>query len=254
MSSTIRSDNLQALLTFPFKDEFWGKKFAFGGLFYFLGILFFPWVALSGYSYEIMRRIIVEGAEPSLPEWDDFGQYLQDGFKIFGVNLIYGSPAAMFALPYLLLVVLIPIMSVSEEYSAAFFTVMPLTLVLLIFASLLGFVFGIFGLAAKAHMVAEGKFSAAFHVRAWWPIFRGNIGGFLLGYLLILALGWVVHLGVQLLMLTVILCVVLPFLLLGLHFYISVISSALFAQAYVDGRAALNKNTPADDDEVLSLA
>lgn len=235
MRSTITTETLQKIFTFPFKDERWASKFTLGSLFYFLGILIVPGLFVSGYSYEIMRRIIVDKAEPSLPEWDDYGKYLQDGFKIFGVTLIFGSPALMFIFPYFVLIFLLPLISMSEETSAAFFAVFPLTFVLIIIGSLVGFVFGIFGLAAKAHMVAKGEFVAAFRVREWGPIFRKNMGGFLLGYLLIIAMGSVIGIAVQFLMLTVVLCLLVPVLMLVVHFYTVIVSSALFAQAYVDG-------------------
>lgn len=236
MSSTISLENLKKAFTFPFKDKEWMKKIGIGSLYYFLGILIIPRLFASGYSYEIMRRIIVDGEEPSLPEWDDLESYLQGGIKVYGVHFFYGTPAIMFLIPYfMLLLFLLPLMSISEEYKAAMMAILPLTLGLIIFASLTGFLFGIFGLVAKAHMIAKGEFFAAFRPHQWFPIFRQNKGGFILGYLIIITAGFLIGLAINLLALTIILCLIVPILLFGLHFYTVVVSSAIFAQAYVDG-------------------
>lgn len=236
MSETITSENLQTIFTFPFKDERWVSKFTVGSLLYMISIFILPGFFVGGYSYEVMRRIIVDKAVPSMPEWDDFGEYLANGVKLFGVGLLYGSPTLMLMFPFFALIFVVPfITSLSEKYLDTLFIAFPLAIGLLVFGGLVGFVFGMLGLAAKGHMVAKGEFAAAFRIREWWPIFRANLGGFLLAYLVLMALSYTLTFAVQILMMTLVLCIIVPFLLVGVSFYLSLVSNALFAKAYADG-------------------
>ena len=238
MSSTVTSENLQTIFTFPFKDQSWKSKFTIGSLLYMIGIFILPGFFVGGYSYEVMRQIIVDDRDPSMPEWDDFGEYFQNGFKLFGVGFLYGSPTLMLMLPYLVLILFFPFFitgAIPDEYIDMLFVAFPVTLGLMIIGSLVGFVFGMFGVVAKGHMVATGEFAAAFRFREWWPILRNNLGGFLLAYLVLMALSWVITFAVQLLMATLILCIVVPFLMAAVCFYLGLVSNALFAKAYADG-------------------
>lgn len=236
MSETITSENLQTILKFPFKDPNWKSKFTIGSLLYLIGFFILPAFIVGGYAYEIMRRIIIEKNEPSMPEWDDYGEYLLNGVKLFGVGLIYGSPTLMLMLPFFLVVFSFPFVGmISEEYLNAFFVVLPLTIGMVFIASIIGFVFGMLGLAAKGHMVAKGEFAAAFRVREWWPIFRANLGGFFLAYLVLMALSYLLTFAVQILMATLILCIIVPFLMVAVSFYLALVSNVLFAKAYADG-------------------
>ena len=238
MSSTITSENLQKIFTFPFKDPSWKSKFTVGSLLYIIGIFILPGFFVGGYSYEVMRQIIVDDRDPSMPEWDDFGEYFQNGVKLFGVGLLYGSPTLMLMLPYFMLILFFPFVftgNIPEEYISMLFVAFPVTLGLMFIGSLIGFIFGMFGIVAKGHMVATGEFAAAFRIREWWPIFRNNLSGFLLAYLVLMALSWAITFAIQLLMATLILCVVVPFLMLAVYFYLGLVSNALFAKAYADG-------------------
>ena len=98
MSSTITSENLQKIFSFPFKGTEWKPKLAIGSLLYMLSIFILPYFFIAGYSYEVMRQIIVDKSDPSMPEWDDFGKYFRDGLKLFGVSALYGSPALISSL------------------------------------------------------------------------------------------------------------------------------------------------------------
>jgi hypothetical protein len=58
-----------------------------------LNPLIIPVFILSGYGYRIMKRVIVDGQPPELPEWDDWGGLIKDGLCIYGAGLIYSLPA-----------------------------------------------------------------------------------------------------------------------------------------------------------------
>ena len=236
MSSKFTSENLQNIFTFPFEDEKWKSKFAVGGLIAFASIFIIPIFLISGYMYEIMRRIIVEKAELSLPEWSESGEYFKNGLKMAGVGLVYSLPTILLMMPYFLSIPFFVFAeSVSEEFISAFSIAMPITMVLMLLGSLIGMINSFFSIAAMGHMIAEDDFQAAFRIREWWPIFSKNIGGYLLAYIILLGVSWVVSFVLQILMMTIILCVVLPFIWVVFYFYLGIVSSVLFAEAYNEG-------------------
>ncbi len=236
MNSRFTSENLQNIFTFPFKDEKWKSKFTVGGFIFFVSIFIIPAFFISGYMYEIMKGIIVDKAEPSLPEWDDIGEYFKNGLKIAGVGFVYSLPTLLLTLPYFLNFLFLPFAeSMSEEYASAAFVAMPITMILMMLGSLLGMVTSFFSIVAMGHMIAEDEFQAAFRIREWWPIFRKNIGGYLLAYVILLGVSWVTAFISQILMMTIILCIVLPFIMVAFYFYLGVVSSVLFAETYNEG-------------------
>ena len=80
------------LITFPVKDERWVGKFAVGGLLSLCGMLIPLFlIPLSGYRLRVMRRVLDEGTL-SLPDWDDWGELILSGLKVWLVTIVYGLP------------------------------------------------------------------------------------------------------------------------------------------------------------------
>lgn len=236
MSSTFTSENLQKTFKFPFKDEKWKSKFLVGGLLVFASILVFPAFFVAGYVHEIMRRIIVDKSEPSLPEWDDMGTYFKNGFKVWSVNLIFSSPAILLMVPYFVYFLSLPfLMDASGEINTISAMGFPITLGLLMLGSLLSMVLSFFSITAIGHMAAKGEFSAAFRIREWWPIFRENFGGFFLAFIIIMGASWLAMFVFQILMITIIFCFIFPFAIAAFYVYFGAIAGAFFAQAYNEG-------------------
>jgi hypothetical protein len=94
---------------------------------------------------------------------------------------------------------------------------------------------GVFMPPITAHVVATDDLSAAFRFREWWPIFRANLSGFIITYLLVFGLFTALSTVFQILYLTVILCCIAPFLILPSYLYIMVTIGVLFGQAYREG-------------------
>jgi hypothetical protein len=236
MSSTFTSENLQKIIVFPFRDEKWKSKFAVGGLFIFASIFIIPMFFIGGYIHEIMRRIIVDKREPSLPLWDDIGNYLQNGFKMWAVNFLFSSPAILLMLPYFIYFMSFPFMAeISEEAGIVAALGFPITMGLMMLGSLVSLVLSFLSITAISHMVAKGEFSAAFQIREWWPILRKNFGGYLLAFVVIMGTSWLAMFVLQILMFTIIFCFVFPFALAAFYIYFGAVAGALFAQAYNEG-------------------
>ncbi len=246
MTTSFTSDELQALAKFPFQDAQWKTKFLIGCLFILAGYVI-PWLPLIfvyGYCAQIMRRIIVEKGVPSLPNWDNWGQLVTDGLKLFGVSLIYSLPFFVlfcggFGLFFATMSLAETVPGEAETVSPSMWAP-PLIGMIVWFGSfglgmILALVVGIVLPVAIGHMIATNKFAAAFRIREWWAIFRANLAGYLLAYVLILGCWMVLSFAMQILYFTVVLCCLVPFIMTFLVMYTMIIGSVLFAQAYQAG-------------------
>ncbi len=86
-----RSLDIGKSLTYMFEEEDWIKKFLIATVLTLLSVLIIPGMILQGYTIEIIRRKR-DNAVPLLPEWDDWGKYLKDGFNAFIAGLVYALP------------------------------------------------------------------------------------------------------------------------------------------------------------------
>ena len=246
MSTSTNTQQLQNVLTFPFKDPDWFKKLTIGSLLILSGFIIpiLPILFVYGYVMRIMERIIIQDGEPCLPEWDDWGKLFTDGARLLGAGLIYAIPALiLFFLGYMIAFLpafLIPWMEGIVEPSSAAFAIFPLFGMMLGFGTmglgiLLAVAVGILVPAALGHLVAKDRFSAAFQVNEWWPILRANFTGFLLAFVIIMGIFTIGSFFYQILYFTIILCCLIPLALSAYSMYLSLISMTLFAQAYSDG-------------------
>ena len=83
--------DFEKAFTYVKDDERWMTKLGIGAAVQFLVFLIFPIFLLPGYMLQIMRNVR-DGVEPSLPEWDDWGTLLMDGFTIIAAQLVYTLP------------------------------------------------------------------------------------------------------------------------------------------------------------------
>jgi hypothetical protein len=90
-----------------------------------------------------------------------------------------------------------------------------------------------------SHVAATNSFSAAFHIKDWWKILRVNLGGFLVTLILIGGLYMVMVLAAEVFYMTIVLCIVIPFLFAFIFAYLMIMANVLFAQAYREAVAKL---------------
>lgn len=210
---------------YVFDDDRWITKLLIAAAILALGILF-SWLLLiplivaalllNGYGIEITRRVI-EGRTPVLPEWDNWGDLLVDGVKLFVIEIIY-------ALPIIIVGVCLGTMAGitaenSEEVSSAISAFMGCL------NFLWSIVMGLFLPAAVAFFVAKGEVSAAFRFGDVFNFVKNNFST----YLIVLVIGWVASIigGLGLLVCGVGFLLTAP--------YAGWISSHLYGQAYLQG-------------------
>ncbi len=265
---------LSTLLTFPFKDPAWFKKLLILALMIFLAsaVPIIPLIFVAGYMARLARRIVVDKAGPVLPEWDDLGGIFRDGWRPLAVIFTYLLPIIIiFSVVWL--VAFLPMMAVSSSWSGTGNQNMDpgefVIFMLSNLAAVAGFAFaGVISLllsivlpAAAVHSVVKEKYSSAFHLKAWWPIFAANFGGFFLAFVMSIVLNLAFGLVSMVLFFTIILCCLLPFITYGFQAYFYVAYAALCAEAYrvgeekaaASGKLKLEPPTPpaAPPDEAL---
>lgn len=240
-------NNLQATLLFPVRDADARKQWLIASAITLAGFIvpILPTLVVMGYSIKIMRQVIHEGREPSMPKWqsNDLGTLLQDGFRLWIVQLVYGLPLML-----LMGCGFIAMFSGTGLLAASSDSNIPPALGGLAMVAGIGFIMliGILSLpmvivlgAVESHVVAQGSFQAGFDVKGWWRVLRKSLVQFLLSYLLVMAVSMVLTFVIQIAMMTIVLMCLFPFLMAGYSAYLMLVMNILFAQAYADGRSAL---------------
>jgi hypothetical protein len=199
-----------------------------------------PFLIVLGYIMKIAKRIIDGDGQLNLPEWDNWSEYLRDGFKWFAALLIYSLPLMIiFSIGYFVYFLsFIGIAAVEETANPPviaillpFFgmAVLFLTIFIGIFLSLLEMMVLPAGLM---HVVHTGNFSAAFQFKQWWQILKKNFLGFLVAIIFLFGFYYLMMMVFSALYLSIVLCLAIPFALAPLSFLMSLWTIPLFAQAY----------------------
>lgn len=98
-------------LTFFTEDERWIEKTAIGTgvlllstllTFILVGVVGF--LIVMGYSVRLLQNVR-DGVTPILPEWDQWGEDLSRGFKLFVVQFVWALPIVLISVPILILTV-----------------------------------------------------------------------------------------------------------------------------------------------------
>ncbi len=234
--------NIEQILTFPIKEAESRRNFLIGVLVYFSGFIIpiLPMILVMGYIARLMRQVM-NSEEPHMPAWDDWGSMLKDGVYIFGIRIIYTLPLLIIFIPLFLGVMFLPVWLNSNSGSNEMLILFPFLLsglmTLIIFP--LSLALGIVVPAAEAHTIAQDDFVAGFRIREWWRIFRANLGGFIIAYLISMLASFASTIIMQILMVTIILICILPFLMPAILMYTMLVMYTAFAQAYRNGKNKL---------------
>jgi hypothetical protein len=247
---------LGGLLAFPFRDPAWKRKLLVSLLLVIAGFFTFmiTLVPFAGYNYRILRRVTVGDGVLGLPEWEDWGGLVRDGLKLTAAGVVYALPMVLLvSLTYFLFMLPMLAMSfqASPEPQSAWLPLglsmgsMLLIGLMMALVLVVSIVYMVALPAALAHLAAEGRFWAAFEVQAWFPVLRANLSGFALAAFLPLLFSYMGMLVSQLLMLTVVLCVLYPFVLAGVSLFTALYSYSLYGLAYRVGADRLGRLPPA---------
>ena len=244
MNKTYSMDGVQAILSYPFKLPGWQSKFLIGAALFFANyfVPILPGILVTGYFAQIMRSVIVDHAEPTLPEWADWGKLFSRGLKLTCATTIYLLPAILLiVVGYLMMYVPLIIASLSSGYDSsssmdgASVIGLLVGMGMLFLGLILYFPLLLILPPALTHLVAKDSFTAAFRITEWSAILRANFWGFFTAFAIITGLYTILIMIVYVFYFTIILCFLLPIGLSGIVIYLSVISAPLLGEAYRKG-------------------
>lgn len=258
MPEEMTTTSIKMLLKFPFKGRDWRGRFLIGTLLYlacfvpFLGLA--AAIVIVGYVIQVMRRAS-KGEELTMPAWDDWAGMLKDGLQAVVVQIAYMLPGLvvfyggmfLYFVAIIGVNILIPFMGGENGDPRV-----GILLVLLFFGGFaimflsiaVGWLLMILGMIplpmALAHFSAQGKMSAAFRIREWWPLLRANKLGYFIAWVVVVGVGAILYLALMPLYLALSFAFfLLPFLmffvlivLVPLYLYLSMVGAAVFGRTY----------------------
>ena len=240
--------SLKALFSFPFQGRDWPGRFLVGSLLIAAGYIIpiIPLIFVLGYVLQVLRQA-VEGQEPALPAWDNWGKLGGDGLRLFAVTLIYTLPGAIVFIGGVLIYFLgIFGLSASGNSDAAgllFLFVLGFFL-LALFVGMALLILGLIPLPmAAANLAAQGRVGAGFQVGELNRLIGANKLGYLVAWVVTLGLYALWSLGATLIYYTMCLCGLLPLLAAPVAFYLGLVGAALFGRTYRESRALLAART-----------
>jgi hypothetical protein len=245
MDLSISMQSLKNVFRFPFQDRDWAVKLLIGSALAFASFIvpIIPGLPLMGYFARLIRAGARNDDPTRLPEWDEWGELFVDGLRMFGVMLLG-------LLPGLLVMTFGFVMYFGSVFSLiasdgrmgrgdpgpGFFLAMMTMFITIGLSTLLLMAAGLYLPPALAHVAVKRRFSAFFEVGAWWAVLRANLLGYLVILLIFGSLYFLVTIVTQVLYLTLIFCVLIPFVLLPLSMYMAVVLYRLIGQAYGEVR------------------
>ncbi len=240
----LTTDNLQRLLTFPFRGPDWKTRLGVAVLVMLAGwvVPVIPWLIMTGYAIQIARRVALEGKEPELIPWTDWSTYLVDGFKVSLARVVLTLPIAIiFIGAYFLIFGSAITGGVLGESGgqnlrdigsliAVLGSMTGIGLFLLVIPIL--FVVALVLPVPSMHVAVTGQVGAMFRFREWWRILRADIGAWAVGYLVVIAIGMLVNVVTSIATVTIVLCLVIPVIMVVYMAYSLLITEVVFAMAY----------------------
>lgn len=202
---------------YVFEDPQWLQKILVGGLFYLAGFLIIGWFFVFGYIAQAVRNIIRNEPRP-LPEWENLGEFFNEGLRLFGVLLVVILPLIFLALGIMIPAGLLG--SIDNEGAAALGSGLSGCVACLFVPISLAVTF--FMPAMLLFAAVEQRFGAAFEFGRIWPFIKQNIGNYLLAIVVYLIARFIGGFGVMLLCIGVIFT----------GFWSFLITAHAFAQVY----------------------
>lgn len=238
--------NLNDLFLFPIRDQEARKYFLVGCLVYLTGFFIpvVPWFFVAGYQAILIRQVL-NGEQPHLVKWENWETLFRDGARVVGLRLTYASPLLILFGGIMFLFIAFPfsisIFPIIDSQSSGllFAILMMLFTGLMLLIMPLSLAIGLIVPSAEIHMIAKDEFTAGFHFKEWWPIFKQNWGGFVVALAILYAISMILSFAMQILLMTFVLICLLPFLMAAISMYSGVIQYAAYAKAYKDGRDKL---------------
>jgi hypothetical protein len=247
-------------LRFPFDDSRWQAKALIGGLLG-IGSMFFPpfslvlALPLSGYSLRLMR-LVIQGKEPVLPEWDDWGELFTDGIKAWVVGLVYSLPMlVIICCSFGCFFSIFPLMAAAGDTrrmalafagSMVLYEMLIFVVVAVIFWIMIPTLY--YEMVALTRLAATGSLNSAFEFREVFQLGRKGFRNYLLAFIGLYGILGIIYMITMAVSYTIVLSCLFPVLIGAMTIYGVVLCGELFGKAYfytnLDGEPMEGKLTP----------
>ena len=188
--------NVGRAFSFAFEDKTWVAKILVGGLLILFSWLIIPFFFILGYMVEATRNIALD-IEPSLPEWDKWGEKLTDGFQLAVVYFIYELPVFIV---YIVIAILVAILGSLANANSAAVSVFGILTSIFLFIGVLGvavyalFIFFLLPSIVVRYSMTK-SIGAALDYKACWKASKEHVGDVLIVLLLLYAASFIASLG-----------------------------------------------------------
>lgn len=229
--------DINKALRFVTDDKQWISKIIIGALLTALGFLIVPALIVQGYVVKIIRQVM-GGDWDGLPEWDDWGKLLGDGFKVAVAQLVYTLPFLVVMLISIAVTAGTAGISGSEDVAAIAATgggLLMLCLMLLFVVALL-----FLTPAILIQYAIKDDFGACFRFGEVAAIIRNNLADILIAFLVTLVASFAFSVVTGILVIIPCLGWIVAFLLgMAIGPYISFVTGHLYGQ--IAGKVLNNK-------------
>jgi hypothetical protein len=196
--------------TFVFDDPRWLPKILVGGLFYIAAMVIVGWFFIMGYLAQMTRNVIRGDAYP-LPEWENLGEFFNEGLRLVGVVLCWILPIVLLVLAFIVPAIIFG--AADSDGMNALGSGLSGCMACLIVPLSLAITF--FMPASLLFAIVEQRFGAAFEFGRIWPFIKTNIGNYLLAIVVYLIARMLGGFGIALLCVGVVFTAFWAFLITG---------------------------------------
>jgi Protein of unknown function (DUF4013) len=166
------------------------QKVLLGGLFMLASIFIVGAFFVYGYLARLVRNVIA-GVPHPLPEWDDLGEYFSEGLRLFCVVLVYTLPLIGLAMVFIIPSIIAQ--SADNDVLRNLGGGMVACVWCLIFPLSLAMAVWLPG--ALMFAAVERRFGAAFEFAQIFAFIKGNVGNYLLAFVVWLVVRMIVPFG-----------------------------------------------------------
>lgn len=219
--------DINKAVRFVTEDRTWLSKLLIGVLMSVLSFLIVPTLILQGYVIKIIRQVM-NGAWDGLPEWDDWGKLLRDGFFLTVAEIVY-------TLPFIILMGIgiattggLASLTGSESAAGLIATTGGLGMLCLIFIFIV--VLLLLTPAIIIQYAIKDDFGALFRFSEVFAIIRANMADILIVFLVSVVVSMVLMLLIGVLSITVILIPLAILLSFAIGAYTSFVTGHLYGQ------------------------
>ena len=165
--------------TYPFEDEDWLKKMIIGAVLNLVPVVNFIGM---GYGLRQMKKVS-QGQDLPLPEWDDWGGDFMKGLLVALAAIIYTLPIWLFQLVTVIVVAIAGNSDAGNTVAGLCATAMSCLM------AVYGIALAVWLPAAIMQYVKEDSFGGFFRFADIWAFITGNLGDYLVAWLVYLLAG-----------------------------------------------------------------